>query len=105
MLKTLIAKESMKFKTRNSHHWVGYGIAKRMATKAKLEYLIIGVVPKRITSLLVKMRGTRDPAPLKPMIAPHSSLETSRFSMNSGIRGNQERVAKPWVKKVTIRAN
>jgi hypothetical protein len=77
----------------------------RMATKAKLEYLMIGVVPNRITSLLVKIRGTRDPAPLKPMMAPHSSLDTARFSMNSGIRGIQDRVAKPWVKKVTIRAN
>jgi hypothetical protein len=66
---------------------------------------MIGVVPNLITKRLVKIRGTSDPAPLKPIIAPHSSLETSRFSMNSGIRGNQERVAKPWVKKVTIRAN
>ena len=40
------------------------------------EYLIIGVVPKRNTSLLVKTKGMIAPAPPKPMMEPQTSLLT-----------------------------
>jgi hypothetical protein len=95
MLKVLKAKDIVKCRARNTNQVFVSGKQPMIMAIETAEYLIIGVVPKRNTSLLVKSRGIIAPAPPKPMIEPQTSLLTFRLVMNSGILGIQEREETP----------
>ena len=69
------------------------------------ETLITGLVPKRLTSLLVNTSGSSEPRPANPMMAPHCAKFTPIWSINSGMRGRVVIAANPCVKKITKSAN
>ena len=72
---------------------------------AMAETLMTGLVPNRLTSLLVNTSGSSEPRPAKPMMAPHCAKFTPIWSINSGIRGKVVIAANPCVKKITKSAN
>ena len=77
----------------------------RTRLMAIAEILITGLVPNRLTSLLVNTSGSSEPSPANPMIAPHSAKFTPIWSINSGMRGRVVIAANACVKKMTKSAS